>query len=79
MLIMAATSIDVLWRLNPHHWTQHWSTFLLRNSAKVALEHYTQAIPEGKYAAQARVLEMIFEGRKRERHIQAQAVRPTVN
>lgn len=33
---------------------------LLRNSAKVALEHYTQAIPETKRAAQARVLDLIF-------------------
>ena len=35
-------------------------TELLRNSAKVALEHYTQAIPESKRAAQARVLDLIF-------------------
>ena len=33
---------------------------LMRNSAKVALEHYTQAIPETKRAAQARVLDLIF-------------------
>jgi hypothetical protein len=33
---------------------------LLRNSAKVALEPYTQAIPETKRAAQARVLDLIF-------------------
>jgi integrase len=32
---------------------------LLRNSQRVALEHYTQAIPESK-RAQARVLTMIF-------------------
>jgi hypothetical protein len=31
-----------------------------RDEHEVALEHYTQAIPEAKYAAQARVLEMIF-------------------
>jgi hypothetical protein len=35
-------------------------TELLCNSAKVALEHYTQAIPESKRAAQARVLDLIF-------------------
>ena len=45
-------------------------TDLLRNSAKVALEYYTQAIPEAKYAAQARVLEMIWE-RPRQWHIKA--------
>jgi hypothetical protein len=33
---------------------------LLRNSQKVALEHYTQAIPESKRAAQNRVLTQIF-------------------
>jgi integrase len=33
---------------------------LLRNSQKVALEHYTQAIPEAKRAAQARVLDLVF-------------------
>lgn len=35
-------------------------TELMRNSAKVALEHYTQAIPENKRAAQTRVLDLIF-------------------
>jgi integrase len=35
-------------------------TDLMRNSAKVALEHYTQAIPENKRAAQTRVLDLIF-------------------
>jgi integrase len=35
-------------------------TELLRNSAKLALEHYTQAIPESKRAAQVRVLDLIF-------------------
>jgi integrase len=35
-------------------------TELMRNSAKVALEHYTQAIPESKRAAQGRVLDLIF-------------------
>lgn len=33
---------------------------LLRNTSRTALEHYTQAIPETKRAAQARVLDLIF-------------------
>jgi site-specific recombinase XerD len=54
-------------------------TDLLRNSAKVALEHYTQAIPEAKYAAQARVLEMIFGKDCANGTFRHMAVRPTVN
>jgi integrase len=33
---------------------------LLRNTSRTALEHYTQAIPEAKRAAQAKVLDLIF-------------------
>ena len=35
-------------------------TDLLRNSANVALKHYTQAVPKAIRAAQARVLDMLF-------------------
>jgi len=38
-------------------------TELLRNSVKVALEHYTQAIPEATRTAQARILNTIFGGK----------------
>ena len=54
-------------------------TDLLRNSAKVALEHYTQAIPEAKYAAQARVQEMIFGKDCANGTFRHMAVSPTIN
>ncbi len=41
---------------------------LLRNSQSVALEHYTQAIPASKRAAQARVLTLIFGKTARTAH-----------
>ena len=50
----------------------------LRNSAKVALEH-TQAILEAKYAAKARVFEMILEEDSANGTFRHMAVGPTIN
>ncbi len=52
---------------------------LLRNSKKVALEHYTQAIPESKRAAQARVLDMIFGTDTANGTFRNIAISPTIN
>ena len=52
---------------------------LLRNSQKVALEHYTQAIPEAKRAAQARVLALIFGESNANGTFWHMAVSPIVN
>jgi hypothetical protein len=55
-------------------------TELLRNSAKVTLEHYTQAIPEANRAAQARVLGMIFgDGEPENVTFEYMGVSPTIN
>ena len=52
---------------------------LLRNSQRVALEHYTQAIPESKRAAQARVLDMIFGDDSANGTLWHMAVSPNIN
>jgi len=52
---------------------------LLRNSQRVALEHYTQAIPEAKRAAQARVLDLIFGEDSANGTVWHMAVSPTIN
>lgn len=52
---------------------------LLRNSQKVALEHYTQAITETKRQAQARVLDMIFGENSANGTFRHIAVSPTIN
>lgn len=52
---------------------------LLRNSQRVALEHYTQAIPESKRAAQARVLTLIFGEDSANGTFRHMAVSPTIN
>jgi integrase len=52
---------------------------LMRNSAKVALDHYTQAIPEEKRAAQTRVLDMIFGNDSANGTFRNIAGSPTIN
>jgi hypothetical protein len=52
---------------------------LLRNSQRVALEHYTQAMPESKRAAQARVLTMIFGEDSANGTFRHMAVSPNIN
>jgi integrase len=52
---------------------------LLRNSQKVALEHYTQAIPESKRVAQARVLNLIFGEDSANGTFRHMAVAPNIN
>lgn len=52
---------------------------LLRNSQKVALEHYTQAIPQAKRDAQARVLDLIFGNDSANGTFRNITISPTVN
>ncbi len=52
---------------------------LLRNSQKVALEHYTQAIPAAKREAQARVLDLIFGNDSANGTFGNMAIRPIIN
>lgn len=52
---------------------------LLRNSQKVALEHYTQAISESKRAAQAKVLDLIFGENSANGTFKHMAVSPILN
>jgi integrase len=52
---------------------------LLRNSKRVALEHYTQAITETKRAAQARIMEMVFGEDSANGTFRHMAVSPTIN
>lgn len=54
-------------------------TDLMRNSAKVALEHYTQAIPENNRAAQTRVLDLIFGEDSANGTFRNMATLPTIN
>jgi integrase len=52
---------------------------LSRNSQRVALEHYTQAIPESKRLAQARVLKLIFRDDSANGTFRHMAVSPNIS